>query len=237
MIYINDHKGLAETVFYALHCLSKNGKRVEGENQSNKDILLEDILFIKTYNPLGKEYCIPKCLAGGLEDLKSYVDEFLYGTKDGKFTYTYHEIYSQYMDRCKAEIERYPYTRRAVLPLAGEASYASQYPPCLQLIIPRIIKLENDVAALNLTAVFRSNDAVNAFPMNIFALAVMQKQLAEEFNVEVGDLIYMANSFHCYSRDIPKLEGYADRYEWSTHPSEYAFTMDEYKEVCDNGNH
>jgi thymidylate synthase len=223
-------QNLAKGVFEALKRLDEAPNVVEGENQSNKEILLERKLVMRIYQPLDTEYPIPKCIAGGLDDLADYVAEMLKGTKDGDFTYTYHELYSPYLDKMREEINRYRYTRRATLPIAGEKSYGTPYPPCLQLILPRIVKEEHGVDRMDLTVVFRSNDAVNAFPMNAFALAMMQKALAEEFGCDVGEFVYIANSFHCYAKDWGKLRQYVNRYTNAQADSDYGITMEEYEE-------
>ena len=134
----------------------------------------------------------------------------------------------KYWEQCEKEIERYRYTRRATLPIAGEVSYASQYPPCLQLLLPRIVKdLNNQTERLDLTVVFRSNDAVNAFPMNAFAISMMQKQLAEKHGVDCGELLYIANSFHCYHKDLDKLRAYVRRWKNAENSSDYGYSMAE----------
>ena len=214
----------------SLDRLWRCGDLVRGENQNQTEWLLDTSLHLTVLHPLDTEYCIPKCIMGGLEDLVAYVDEFLNGT-DKEFNYTYHGLYSKYFDRCISEIERCNYTRRATLPLAGDVSYESEYPPCLQLMLPRIIKSKDGSERLTLMVVFRSNDAVKAFPMNLVAIAMFQKKLANYFNVEMGELQYIVNSFHCYQADRSKLEAYVARFNQTLDMSEIAFTLDEYYEV------
>ena len=221
---------LINGVEQALLSLSRLGYKVEGENQSNHEWLLDNSLHLKISAPLSTHYCIPKCIMGGFEDLVAYVDEFLNGT-DKDFNYTYHDLYNKYFDKCISEIERYRHTRRATLPLAGDVSYESEYPPCLQLMLPRIIKDEGGYEYLKLMVVFRSNDAVKAFPMNLVAIAMFQKKLADYFNVAVGEIDYVVNSFHCYEADIPKLEAYCNRFQNANYFSEIAYSLEEYYEV------
>lgn len=221
---------IPQAIETSLDMLDRIGEYVEGENQNQREWLKDMPLYLEVYKPLSTLSCIPKCIMGGLEDLVAYVDEFLNGT-DKDFNYTYHDLYNKYFDKCISEIERYKYTRRATLPVAGDASYESEYPPCLQLMLPRIIKLEDGSERLTLMVVFRSNDAVKAFPMNLVAVAMFQKKLAEYFNVEVGQLRYVVNSFHCYQADIEKLKAYNDRFRDCQDLSEIAFTLDEYYEV------
>ena len=47
--------------------------------------------------------------------------------------------------------------------------------------------------------------------MNAFALIMLQKKVADELGVEVGQYVHRANSFHCYQKDFPMLKGYHTR--------------------------
>ena len=49
--------------------------------------------------------------------------------------------------------------------------------------------------------------------MNAFALIMLQKRIADELGVEMGTYTHRANSFHCYEKDFPMLEGYVRRIE------------------------
>ena len=47
--------------------------------------------------------------------------------------------------------------------------------------------------------------------MNAFALIMLQKKIADELGYEIGSYTHRANSFHCYAKDFPLLEGYVNR--------------------------
>ena len=64
---------------------------------------------------------------------------------------------------------------------------------------------------LHLKILFRSNDACKATYMNAFALIMLQQRMAQELGVEMGTYTHRANSFHCYEKDFPLLEGYIRR--------------------------
>ena len=49
--------------------------------------------------------------------------------------------------------------------------------------------------------------------MNAFALIMLQKRFADALGVKMGSYTHRANSFHCYEKDIPMLEGYVKRME------------------------
>ena len=49
--------------------------------------------------------------------------------------------------------------------------------------------------------------------MNAFALIMLQKRFADELGLPMGSYTHRANSFHCYERDFPMLEGYIRRME------------------------
>ena len=66
---------------------------------------------------------------------------------------------------------------------------------------------------LHCWVLFRSNDAVKASFMNMFALILLQKEFAERLGVEPGEYNHTANSYHCYPEDEETLKRYAKRIE------------------------
>lgn len=105
------------------------------------------------------------------------------------------------------ELKRNPSSRRAVIDVRNnnEDMYSND-PACLQHIqyFVRDGKLECKV-------LFRSNDACKAAFMNMFALIMLQKKIADALGLPVGSYTHRANSFHCYERDFDLLKGYVDR--------------------------
>ena len=91
-------------------------------------------------------------------------------------------------------------------------------PACLQHIQYFIREGE-----LHCKVLFRSNDACKAAFMNMFALIMLQKRIADELGVEVGTYTHRANSFHVYERDFGLLEGYVKRLDGND-SNTYSFT-------------
>ena len=48
--------------------------------------------------------------------------------------------------------------------------------------------------------------------MNAFALIMLQKRVADELGVYVGQYVHTATSFHCYERDFENLKCFYRRY-------------------------
>ena len=156
---------------------------------------------------------ISRLFPGGPRELEQYRQEILYGILDfevpaGKWHYTYHQRYGRWLDECVLpELRRDPGSRRAVIAVRdNEADALNENPACLQSMqfMIRDGKLDMDV-------LFRSNDAVRAAYMNMFALTELQKKVADELGVEVGFYTHTANSYHCYPESVPTLMAYYDR--------------------------
>lgn len=144
--------------------------------------------------------------------LEQYRMEMLDGIMDfevekGNWHYTYHSRMADQVEFVIDELQRNPYSRRAVINIRDNTmDVRSENPACLQHIqyFIRNGKLECDV-------LFRSNDACKAAFMNAFALIMLQKRIADELGVKVGTYTHTANSFHCYEKDISMLKGYINR--------------------------
>ena len=161
--------------------------------------------------PLG-EPMISRLFIGGPRELEQYKQEMLDGILDfeverGNWPYTYHQRMAAQIPLVIAELRRNPDSRRAVIDVRDWGrDMGSDDPACLQNIqyFIRGGKLHSKV-------LFRSNDACKAAFMNAFALIMLQKRIADELGVEMGTYTHRANSFHCYERDFPMLEGYVRR--------------------------
>ena len=168
-------------------------------------------------NPL-EEPMISKLFIGGPRELEQYRQEMLDGILDfeiekGNWVYTYHDrmvnypIKNERLDQVQFvvdELKRNPSSRRAVILVRDPAIDAfSDDPACLQHIQYFIRDNKLDCMVL-----FRSNDACKASFMNMFALILLQKRIADELGVEVGTYTHRANSFHCYEKDFNLLEKY-----------------------------
>lgn len=156
---------------------------------------------------------ISRMFPGTPYSLEQYRQEILDGILDfevkaGNWHYTYHQRYAKWIDGCVIpELRRDPGSRRAVTSIRdNEADALAENPACLQSMqfMIRDGKLDMDV-------LFRSNDAVRAAFMNMFALIELQKKVAGELNVPVGTYTHAANSYHCYPDSVFTLIGYYNR--------------------------
>ena len=161
--------------------------------------------------PIG-EPMISKLFIGGYRELEQYRQEMLDGILDfeierGNWAYTYHSRMEGQVDFVLRELRRNPDSRRAVIDVRDwKKDAASDDPACLQHLQYFIRG-----GALHCKVLFRSNDACKATFMNAFALIMLQKRIADELGVELGSYTHRANSFHCYEKDFPMLEGYVRR--------------------------
>lgn len=171
----------------------------------------EIFCVMRCRHPL-QEPRISRCMFGGPYDLERYRQEMLDGILDfeverGNWAYTYHQRYAPYLEYCVNELRRDPNSRRAIISVRdNETDTKTADPACLQSLA---FRLRN--GRLDCTAMFRSNDAVKAAFMNMFAIVCLQEQIANTLGVEVGEYLHIAYSYHVYEQDAALLEGYVRR--------------------------
>lgn len=191
---------------------------------------LECAMTMTAYDPL-REPMISRCFIGGYRELEQYRQEMLDGILDfeverGNWAYTYHLRIAEQLPFVIAELRRNPWSRRAVIDVRDwKQDAAGDDPACLQHIQYFIRDGRLDCSVL-----FRSNDACKAAFMNAFALVMLQKRIADELGVEVGAYTHRANSFHCYEKDLPLLQGYVERIRSGDATYRYAGEWDELME-------
>ena len=122
--------------------------------------------------------------------------------------YSYHSRFIQQVWDVVQELKRFPASRRAVIDLRDwQTDLYSSSPACAQHIQYMIRDGEIDCFVL-----FRSNDLINAFPLNFnFFIVPWLEAIAEELGYKVGSIVYRVNSLHVYERDIPILHNYIRR--------------------------
>ena len=204
-------KTLPEAYHKALAALSREGEISDcaDGNTTQKELSMT----FQVADPLG-EPMISKLFIGGPEELEQYRQEMLDGILDfevaaGKWAYTYHERMVEQFPFIVEELKRNPSSRRAVILVRDwRKDSASEDPACLQHIQYFIRN-----GKLDCIITFRSNDACKATYMNAFALIMLQKRFADQLGVEMGTYSHRANSFHCYEKDFPMLDGYCRRIE------------------------
>lgn len=201
---------LATAYHNALETLFHYGDTVPCPDYNTNQI--ECTMNMIVLKPLS-EPMISRCFIGGPRELEQYRQEMLDGILDfeverGNWPYTYHKRMAEQIPFVIAELRRNPDSRRAVIDIRTADDIGSDDPACLQNIQYFIRK-----GKLECKVLFRSNDACKATFMNAFALIMLQKRIADELGVPVGSYAHRANSFHCYEKDLPMLEGYVNRIE------------------------
>ncbi len=204
---------LAEGVEKAMQALNEHGILEARENQDRENVMKEIQLVLDITQPMAEPF-ISKAMPCDIKVLVQYEDEFINGSADDAgWKYTYHGLYAPFYDKALAELKRNAKSRRAVIALGqGDINFTSD-PPCLQLIMFSIVQ-----GKLDLTVVFRSNDGVKAFPMNVHAVRALQIKAAADLGYEIGCLHYVANNFHAYENDIPLLQSYCALFDKYTTP-------------------
>lgn len=200
---------LPEAYHKALVLLNKYGEDVPcpDYNTTQKELSMTMVVTEPLAEPM-----ISRCFIGGPRELEQYRQEMLDGILDfeverGNWAYTYHQRMAGQIPLVIAELRRNPDTRRAVIDVRDWGrDLGNDDPACLQNIQYFIRE-----GKLHCKVLFRSNDACKAAFMNAFALIMLQKRIADELGVEMGAYVHRANSFHCYEKDLPMLEGYVSR--------------------------
>ena len=200
---------LAEAYHSAIKMLYDFGPEVPCPdwNTTQKEVSLTMVVDEPLAEPM-----ISRLFIGGFMELEQYRQEMLDGILDfeidrGNWTYTYHSRLAPQLPFIIDELKRNPYSRRAVIDIRDwEKDSMSEDPACLQ----HIQYFVRD-GRLHCKVLFRSNDACKATFMNAFALIMLQKKIANELGYEIGSYTHRANSFHCYAKDFPLLEGYVNR--------------------------
>ncbi len=200
---------LPEAYHAALRELDEHGELspCPDYNTTQKELSMTMVVSEPLAEPM-----ISRFFTGGYRELEQYRQEMLDGILDfeveqGKWPYTYHSRMVAQIPLVIKELRRNPDSRRAVIDVRDWGQdMGSNDPACLQNIQFFIRS-----GSLHCKALFRSNDACKAAFMNAFALIMLQKRIADELDVPMGSYTHRANSFHCYERDFPVLEGYIRR--------------------------
>lgn len=199
----------------------QKGLAIKTEYDKPGDPLSKDCTMIMVSRKPMQEPRIHRAFPGGLEDLEVYRQEVVDGIHDhwinpqeGKWTYTYHKRFFAFeaggkvVDQVNYLIEKLsltPFSRRAQAITWNPAEDCfTDDPPCLQRLWCRITEDEKGEWSLNMNTHWRSRDAYKAAFMNIFALADLQRSIAERISkkakrpVKVGRYVDITDSFHIY---------------------------------------
>jgi len=186
------------------------------------------VAMIHVTEPLS-EPRLHRAFPGGLGDLEKYRAEVLLGVHDhwvapqeGKWEYTYHQRLFEYeipdgipfltkpntvinqIDKCIEALKQCGFTRRAqAVTWKCWEDLGIHDPACLQRLWFRV---QNN--RLNMNIHIRSNDAYKAAFMNMYAFVELQKYVADQVGVEVGEYIHIADSFHIYGSYFDEFRGF-----------------------------
>lgn len=115
---------------------------------------------------------------------------------DGELVYTCTAFRLNQVEFCIDELQRNPFSRRAVIDVRNNRVDAIENSPaCLQ----NIQFMVRD-GLLNMFVHFRSNDLFSAAYMNMWAFIRLQEYVASRVGVPVGIYIHRSNSMHIYER-------------------------------------
>lgn len=217
---------LPESWEKSLLLLREHGMKSRKESYTNKsgvDEILEASMRIIVNEPL-KE---PRIHLGceGLMSLEDYVDEVLHGTKDAwigrGWDYTYHQRLFEYeqaghkTNQINQIIEKLRLTsfsnRAQAVTWMPWKDYGVAGPPCLQRIWCKII----DDEWLEMHTSWRSRDAYNASFMNMYAMTLLQRMIADKIELKAGRYVDDSDSYHVYDRNFRSLERFATAIEAS----------------------
>ena len=225
---------------HSLLSLREYGIEVSTQYDNPNDPPSKDCSMLIVVNQPLLEPMIHLDMPGGVEDLEEYVREVCDGIKDHlirdpndpddhRWEYTYHKrlfgydylsctsstarltIFDQIENVCQ-QLANCLYTRRAqAITWKVWEDNACYDPPCLQSIWCRI--LPSDDLRLNMNVRFRSRDAYKAAFMNMFALVMLQKKIADRISdligrpVGLGRYVDFSDSYHVYGKNLAEFEG------------------------------
>ncbi|MHA1110601.1 MAG: thymidylate synthase [Promethearchaeota archaeon] len=96
------------------------------------------------------------------------------------------------------KLQKSPHTRRAqAITWRPYSDIITDDPPCLQRLYFRVKN-----GKLMLQTTWRSRDLFKAWEANVNAMIRIQKYVADQLGLEVGEYIDFSNSLHIYGRDI-----------------------------------
>lgn len=145
-----------------------------------------------------------------------YARQLIEGS-DNTFDYTYHDqlfkwneyyihgrkIVHNQIDYIIKKLQETPESRRAIAIVfdPNKHQYTDKSVPCLQLI-----QLLYRSGSLHMKTVFRSNDMLTASGLNMYALTLLQKNIADQLDYNIGSYTHIALVPHIYHiRDSDKM--------------------------------
>ena len=211
-------------------------KGIPAPTEYNPKEKSRDCTMIMVVNePLAEPRIHRGALISGSKFYQEYTEEVLDGINDhhiyeGKLPYTYHQRLFDYtlqdsykkpqlqgtgIDQVNYIVKKLAessFSRRAQGITWNPSSDPNRDdPPCLQRIWCRIYSVDG-IDRLVMNTHWRSRDAFNASFLNMYALTLLQKSIADQVQektnrqLEVGQYIDVSDSFHIYERTLPDVE-------------------------------
>ncbi len=232
--------------------LSEEGIRIATEYNPDEQSI-DAVMVMVVEEPLAEPRVHCGATVGSLAFYDEYVAEVLDGLNnvevyEGKLSYTYHQRLFDYtaedafnrtelkgtgVDQLEFVVEKLaaaPYSRRAQA-ITWNPFYDPDRDdsPCLQRLWFRIYQ-EKDERFLAMHSHWRSRDALHAAFLNMYALTLLQKRVAEHISeklgkdVKVGQYVDVSDSFHVYGRTQDSLDRFLktartlppERKQWTT---------------------
>lgn len=195
------HRTPAEAWRWACQIVNNYGDKVITEDRKlTKEVLNLQVQILEP----GEGWPIPGS-NWDLPGLEKYAEQLMSGENPSKFEYTYGERLRTYpdtegyyavdqIDFCIDRLRKNPTTRRSIaITWVPDWDDRGKEVPCLQLID----FLYRD-GKMHLSAVFRSQDILQAFPANAYGLWRLMEYVAGEVGMDTGSLTIMAISGHIY---------------------------------------
>lgn len=125
--------------------------------------------------------------------------------EDGKFSYTYGERWAKQLPAIIAELKEHPNTRQAILTTwdsnEDQERLGKRRIPCS--VYSQFLLRDGK---LHQIYNIRSNDAIFIMPSDLYQQGMIQRHIAEQVGVQVGELSYTVGSLHLYKKHAKLIE-------------------------------
>ena len=177
------------------------GSHVEASRKELDSVVLE-VLFpgSRPMVPDVPQGVPPPC---SMDYVEKYLPYLMTGSKEKNEIYTYGEdIDKQLPVLIKILKEAGEGTNQACMTVGFPGSILLEHSQCLRVIDTRIRN-----GKLHFHVYFRSWDLWGGFPANLAAIAVLQRMMAEDIGVKIGEIIASSKGLHLYGyvEDLAKI--------------------------------
>ncbi|HEB37376.1 MAG TPA: thymidylate synthase [Thermoplasmatales archaeon] len=211
-----DAVDIPDAWFQVISNILDRGRRYKVQHGSfvGEDRIELDFAVIKIKYPYSEPYDlmlpqIPVSLGIPNPVANGYVEEYLpYLMTDHvkpNEEYTYGSRIVPQLQHFIDLLKNTPNTNQAVIQVAQPSDRKLQDPPCLRELGLKIVD-----GKLHMFPSFRSWCAYNGFPANLAGLAVLQKYIADEIGIDIGEMIATSKGLHIYgyAEEVTKIRCY-----------------------------